>query len=121
MMRNPNTPPQFIVGEPYLRGPIPLAWLNAAGRLPGKALHVGLYCWYLAHLSRSMTFRLSTSKLNEIGVGRQAAYRALADLEHRKLLLVERHRGRCPVVTLSAHPAGVVNQDTNMSCYATPA
>jgi hypothetical protein len=26
----------------YLRGPVPLAWLEAAARLPGRALQVGL-------------------------------------------------------------------------------
>jgi hypothetical protein len=27
----------------FLKGPIPLTWLSAAARLPGKALHVGLW------------------------------------------------------------------------------
>jgi hypothetical protein len=35
-------PPRHRSGEKFLKGPIPLLWLIQAGRLPGKALHVGL-------------------------------------------------------------------------------
>jgi hypothetical protein len=38
----------------------------------------------------------------EFGVGRFAAYRGLAALERAKLVHVERHRGRCPLVTIRA-------------------
>ena len=93
-------PPRYITGELFLRGPIPLRWLAAAGRLGGKALHIGIYAWYLAGLHDSMCVKLSTSKLQEFGVGRQAAYKALATLEHHHLLFVERRPGCCPVVTL---------------------
>lgn len=29
-------------GGPFLKGPIPLAWLETAASLPGKSLHAGL-------------------------------------------------------------------------------
>ena len=37
---------------PFIRGPIPLAWLNVAARLPGKTLNVGLAIWWLAGMSK---------------------------------------------------------------------
>ena len=93
-------PPRYISGELFLRGPIPLWWLAAAGRLGGKALHIGIYAWHLSGLQDNLCVKVSTRKLQEFGVGRQSAYKALAALEHHHLLFVERHPGRCPVVTL---------------------
>jgi DNA-binding GntR family transcriptional regulator len=67
--------------------------------------------------------KLSTHKLQEIGVSRQAAYRALVELERHKLLSVERKAGRCPVVTLivprsQQNPA--ISTKTRVSRSATP-
>ena len=93
-------PSRFIQGESFVRGPISLGWLAAAGRLGGKALHVGIYVWYLAGLNDSMEVKLSTSRLKEFGVSRQAVHRALVALERQRLLFVERRLGCCPVVTL---------------------
>lgn len=96
----PATPRRYIEGELFLRGPIPLACLAAAGQLGGKALHIGVYVWHLAGLHDSLTVKLSTTRLGQMGVTRQAAYRALAALEHGRLLSVERRPGCNPVVTL---------------------
>jgi|NGEPerStandDraft_6_1074524.scaffolds.fasta_scaffold92394_1 hypothetical protein len=93
-------PPRHITGELFLRGPIPWQWLAAAGRLGGKALHVGIYVWYLAGLRNSTQVKLSTRGLQEIGVTRKCAHEALAALERQQLLLVERRPGSCPVVVL---------------------
>jgi hypothetical protein len=94
------TPPRYIAGAPFVRGPIPLDWLVVAARLGGKALHVGLYCWYLAGLNDSVEVKLSTGKLQTFGVSRQAVHRALAALERQRLLFVDRRPGCCPVITL---------------------
>ena len=93
-------PPRYISGELFLRGPVPLWWLAAAGRLGGKALHIGIYAWHLSGLQDDLCVRVSTRKLQEFGVTRQAAYVALAALEHHHLLSVERRPGCCPVLTL---------------------
>jgi hypothetical protein len=113
--------PTFITGERFLRGPVPMAWLEQAGRLSGKALHVGLYAWHLAGMSRSMTLKLSTTKLQKIGISRQAAYKALAELERQRLLLVERRRGRCATVTILRATKGVQDHGTNVYESTTPA
>lgn len=105
-------PPRYVTGEAFLHGPIPLSWLNAAGLLGGKALHVGLYLWHLAGLNVSMRVKLPTSKLQQIGVTRQAAYQALAALERQQLLSVERRPGCCAVVTL-VFPEPAVSGNVN--------
>ena len=93
-------PPRYVTGEMFVRGPIPLVWLTAAGRLGGRALHVGIFVWYLVGLHDSTRVKLPTRKLQAIGVSRQVAYQALAALERHELVSVERMPGRCPVVTL---------------------
>jgi hypothetical protein len=49
-IRRPVQPriPRHRPGEKFLRGPIPWKWLIRAGRLPGKALQVGLLLWQAA-------------------------------------------------------------------------
>ena len=113
-------PPRYITGERFVRGPIPLSWLNGAGLLGGKALNVGLYVWHLAALSASMRVKLPTSMLQHIGVTRQAAYLALAALQRQQLLLVERRPGCCPVVTLVfSEPAVFGNLNSGGTCRET--
>jgi len=84
----------------FLRGPIPLTWITIAANLPGKALHVGLLCWFLAGIRRARRVPLTPSKLFAFGLNRYSAYRGIAALERAHLVAVERHRGRSPIVTL---------------------
>ena len=89
-------------GEPFLRGPIPLAWLHVAASLPGKALHIGVELWFLVGVKRSSTVRVSLSRLQVCrAVSRYAASRGLRSLERAGLVSVERHAGRKPVVTVT--------------------
>lgn len=81
-------------------GPIPLDWLAAASQLPGKSLHVGLVLWHLRHLRRQWTVQWEPSKAAVLGINRFTAYRALSRLEEAGLVKLERHVGRCPVVTI---------------------
>ncbi len=87
-------------GERFLKGPVPLAWLEAAARLPGKSLHTGVALWYAAGLTRSTTISLSNVAGERFGLDRNAKYRALAWLEEAGLVTVERHLGRAPQVTI---------------------
>ena len=86
--------------QKFLRGPLPLWWLHAAGVLPGKALHVGGELWYRAGLCRSKVIRFSYKSATQWGVKRHAAYRALKSLEDAGLVAVHRASGRSPVVTI---------------------
>lgn len=88
----------------FLKGPVPLDWLAAAARLPGRALHVGIVVWFRAGLTRNRSVRLSRAQLVPFGVDRFAMRRALAALEAAKLLSVTRASGRSPVVTLLPGP-----------------
>lgn len=93
-------PPRHAKGEGFLKGPVPLAWLEAAARLPGRSLHAGLALWYAAGLMRSATVTLSNISGVRFGLDRNAKYRALEWLEGAGLVKVERKLGRAPVVTI---------------------
>jgi hypothetical protein len=82
-----------------------LTWLHNAGRLPGKALHVGIALWYRAGMKRCRDIPLALSGLLAFGVDRYAASRGLKALEAARLVSVIRHVGRQPVVTLLEGPA----------------
>ncbi len=77
-----------------------MAWLAVAAKLSGKALAVGVTIWFLMGLKKTNRVSLTHSHLEKLGVGRKAAYRALAALEGAKLISVERHTGRSPIITL---------------------
>ena len=90
-------------GEYFLKGPVPLPWLETAARLPGKSLHAGIALWYAAGLMRSASVPLSNISGVRFGLDRNAKYRALGWLESAGLIAVERKLGRAPVVTI-LHP-----------------
>ncbi len=84
----------------FVKGPIDWPWLTAAARLPGKALHVAMTLRLLAGMQAAGPVALSSARLQEAGVDRHAAYRALRNLEQAGLVAVVRHRGRQPRVTI---------------------
>ena len=87
----------------FIKGPLAFDWMAAAGRLPGRALQVGLCVWYLVGLRRMETVVTSYGIFAQFGVNRYAAYRALKALERAKLVSVMRGPGRSPRVTLLQH------------------
>ena len=100
---NPKTntnPPRHKPGERFLKGPIPWTWLVKAAHQPGKALHVAIVLWFLVGVKKTRTVALSGSDLRGLGVGRHSTYRGLAALEQERLVSVERHPGRNPMVTI---------------------
>jgi hypothetical protein len=92
--------PRHKKGGTFLKGPIPENWLKQAAQLPGKAFQVAVALWYWAGMKGARVVTLSQKLLRTWGVERNACYRALAALEKVKLISVERHRGRNPVVTI---------------------
>lgn len=84
----------------FIKGPIPLSWLQCAAAIPGKALHVALGLWFVGGLCRSKTFSFKRSVATGMGVSPGALYDALTRLEGAGLIHAERHSGRSPVVTI---------------------
>ncbi len=105
-----GAPPRPLKGEAFLKGPIPLLWLEQAAQLPGKSLHAAVALWYVAGLARSRSVALSNRSGRRFGLDRNAKYRALGWLEEARLITVERRPGSSPRVTLLS-PPGRLEQD----------
>lgn len=87
--------------DKFLKGPIQLSWLIAAGKLPGKALVVGMGLWYMAGLTGSKSVKATSALWRTLSISRQAAYRAITALESHGLIEVQRQPGHASVVTIS--------------------
>src|SRR5262245_3357004 len=96
----PPPPPRPGWGESFLKGPVPAGWLWAAGRLPGKALFVGVELWMRAGIQGTATVRLTRIRSALRTIDRRVVSRGLRALEMAKLVEVRRGKGRAPLVTL---------------------
>lgn len=96
---------------PFLKGHIPMAWLNAAAKLPGKTLNVGIAIWWLAGMSKNTSFKITGRALEELGVSRDAASDALKRLEAHGLILVKRSPGQRPTVQIVPVAQGVTKRE----------
>src|SRR5262245_20294272 len=94
------SPPMPRLGEKFLRGPIPWAWIEAASRLPGKALHAGLMIWREAGCTNRRTVSINLARLTSLGMSEKTARRAIQSLELAGLVTVDRPPGCGLRVTL---------------------
>jgi hypothetical protein len=67
---------QTVKARRFLKGPIPWPWIEAAARLPGKALAVGLVLWREAGMDGSGSVKLTTAKLAGLDLDRAGKARA---------------------------------------------
>lgn len=84
----------------FIKGPLPMPWLERAARLPGKALTVALLLWFMAGIVGNTPVKLSMGLLARFGVGRKAAYAALTALQNEGLIEADRGSGRLPLITI---------------------
>jgi hypothetical protein len=88
--------------EPFLRGPITLAWLAKAAQLRKPALPAGLGLWFVRGVSqRTGPVRASAAIRKKMGLSAGQMLRGLRALEGAGLVrFVKDGRGRCPVVEI---------------------
>jgi hypothetical protein len=106
--------PRHRLREPFLKGPIPMGWLVAAGRCRGRALHVGIALWQQAGIAGSARITLSNKWLAAMGIDADAKRRALSVLEQAGLVTISRRPGRNPDVTILAGGAVGSAADQNV-------
>ena len=85
--------------QPYIRT-LPLEWTILASSLPGKALHVGMVLWFYAGVSKSLTVKLTRSRLRRFRIHPETGRRALKTLEQASLVSVQRQGHRSPSVRI---------------------
>ncbi len=86
----------------FLRGPVSLAWFANAGRLRTRALHVAIALAFRAGIEGTRErLKVPYKLLTEFGLDRHAVYRALNEMAHEGLVVIDaRAPGRSPLVTL---------------------
>jgi hypothetical protein len=97
-------PPRHNPKGEFLRGPIPLAWLSLAARLPGKTLALALALWFQSGRKNSREVSLSGPILERFSVRRKAMYRGLDALQAAGLVSVAKQPGKNPTVTILDPP-----------------
>lgn len=93
---------------PFLKGPIPMAWLNEAAKLPGKAINLGIAIWWLNGMAKTKSFKLTGKALDQLYISRDAASSALKRLEAQGLIRVQRAPGQRPIVEILPVTEGVL-------------
>ena len=88
-----------------VKGPIPGEWVSRAAKLPGRVLHVGLALWFLAGMEKCRTVKPTWRIWRRFSVSPDTGRRGLAELERAGLVSVDRHPGRCPLVTIREWPS----------------
>jgi hypothetical protein len=91
----------------FIKGPLPMPWMERAARLPGKALAVGLLLWFQKGMLGDKPITVSTSLLKRFGVGRKAAGRALTAMARLGLIHADRTAGRLARVRIIPTPPSV--------------
>jgi DNA-binding transcriptional ArsR family regulator len=85
----------------FVKGPIPLKWIQQAAKIKGKALAVATAIRYRAGIEkRKKDLKITGNMLQSFGVNRKARYRALKALKNAGLVEVKERRGTSPLVTI---------------------
>lgn len=100
--RNPtNGKWDEVIAKPlFIKGPIPLPWVELAAQLPGKALALGIGLWWLQGMVRDAEVKLTKRLLQSFNISRDAAADGLTRLEKAGLVQVKRAPGKRPWVRI---------------------
>jgi hypothetical protein len=85
--------------EHFIR--VPFGWLERLNGASGKVYALALHLLYLHWKGRGQPIKLANGMLKIDGISRAAKWRALAELERRGLVSVERRSKRSPLVSVS--------------------
>lgn len=86
--------------EPFIKGPLPLVWIERAAALPGKTIQVALAIWFQVGLEGTQTVKLGQKRVDRFCVSRDARYDALRRLAEAGLIQLVQQPGQSPVVTV---------------------
>lgn len=84
--------------------PVPMSWYERLAGASGQTYQVALYLLYLDWQARGEPIQLANSLLQVDHVSRHSKWRALGELERRRLIAVERRPRRSPIVRLLLRP-----------------
>lgn len=82
--------------ELFIRGPIPIPWVEKVAKLPGKALALAVGLWWLHGMAKGGEVTVSRKMLERLNISRDAAADGLLRLEKAGLIRVTRAPGNRP-------------------------
>jgi hypothetical protein len=85
----------------FLRGPIPLVWLQRAAGLPGKAYVLCTILWWFYGMNPSKPIKVTTKSLKEFSISEDAYRDGLRRLEQAGLVTVTRPNGQRALVIIN--------------------
>ena len=80
--------------EAFLKGPIPISWLNRAARLPGKSINVALAIFWMVGMCKTYQITLSKIALKNFHISADAALDALRRMEEAGLIKLQKSPGK---------------------------
>ena len=84
----------------FVRGPIPLQWLEKAAHLPGKTLNVAIALWWLHGMAKNKPFKVTGKALKALNIGRDTASTSLTRLEQAGLIRLIKNSGQRPTISI---------------------
>jgi len=91
---------EHFQSEPFLKGPIPISWLNQVSSLPGKTLHVALAIRWLSDMNNGKPIKLTRKALQLFSVSTDAALDAIKRMENAGLIKVQRLPGQRAIIEI---------------------
>ena len=82
---------------------VPFEWLERLDGASGKAFVLALHLLYLDWKAKGAPIKLANGMLKIDGVSRASKWRALAELERRGLISIERRSRKSPLITVNKH------------------
>ena len=82
--------------ELFIRGPIPIPWVERVAKLPGKALALAVGLWWLHGMAKGGEVTVTRKMLGRLNISRDAAADGLLRLEKAGLIRVTRAPGNRP-------------------------
>jgi len=84
----------------FIKGPIPMDWISAAAKLPGKAIHVALALYWMDGMNPQKRFKITRRALDLFNVSDDAYRDALLRMEAATLIRVSRSPGQRALVEI---------------------
>ena len=101
--KNLSRVPRHKPGELFLKGPVPLDWIERCLGAGHKAANVAFTLWFKANMNDCSTVRLTDQLLKRFCVTAETGRNVLKKMEEVGLVSVDRKRGRGPDVTILDH------------------
>ncbi len=84
----------------FLRGPIPLPWLQRAASLPGKTYTLGSILWWFRGMNPTKPIKVTNKSLRGFSISEDAYLDGLKRLEETGLVSVTRKKGQRALIEI---------------------